>query len=48
MPAPATRSWVWPYLGIGVAWGCSFVFIKVSLEFLSPFGVAFGRCALGA
>ena len=48
MPETATRSWVWPYLGIGLAWGCSFVFIKVSLEFLTPFGVAFGRCALGA
>lgn len=48
MPAPATRSWIWPYLGIGVAWGCSFFFIKVSLDFLTPFGVAFGRCVLGA
>ena len=29
-------------------WGCSFIFIKLGLEFLTPFGVAFGRCALGA
>jgi drug/metabolite transporter (DMT)-like permease len=47
MPA-ATRPWLWPYAGIGLAWGCSFLFIKVSLDFLSPFGVAFGRCLLGA
>ena len=29
-------------------WGCSFIFIKLGLEFLTPFGVAFVRCALGA
>ena len=43
----ASRDWLWPYLGIGVAWGCSFLFIKESLGFLTPFGVAFLRCALG-
>jgi len=43
----ARRDWLWPYLGIGLAWGCSFLFIKESLEFLTPFGVAFLRCALG-
>jgi drug/metabolite transporter (DMT)-like permease len=48
MPAPVSHSWRWPYLGLGVAWGCSFLFIKVSLEFLTPFGVAFFRCLLGA
>ncbi|HVB70577.1 MAG TPA: DMT family transporter [Acidimicrobiales bacterium] len=48
MPEPTARTWIWPYLGIGVAWGCSFLFIKVSLDFLTPFGVAFGRCLLGA
>ncbi|MEN9687508.1 MAG: hypothetical protein RL381_520 [Actinomycetota bacterium] len=31
-----------------MVWGCSFIFIKLGLEFLTPFGVAFGRCALGA
>jgi len=33
---------------VGFIWGCSFIFIKAGLEFLTPFGVAFVRCALGA
>ena len=41
-------SWVGAYLALGIVWGCSFIFIKLGLEFLTPFGVAFGRCALGA
>jgi drug/metabolite transporter (DMT)-like permease len=36
------------YVATGIAWGCSFLFIKYSLGFLTPFGVAFMRCALGA
>ncbi|HEY5104717.1 MAG TPA: DMT family transporter [Acidimicrobiales bacterium] len=48
MPTTATRSWLLAYAGIGIAWGCSFLFIKYSLGFLTPFGVAFARCALGA
>ncbi len=31
-----------------MVWGCSFIFIKLGLEFLTPVGVAFGRTALGA
>jgi len=42
------KSWLSAYLALGVVWGCSFIFIKLGLEFLTPFGVAFGRCALGA
>jgi len=41
-------SWLGVYLALGIVWGCSFIFIKLGLEFLTPFGVAFGRCALGA
>jgi drug/metabolite transporter (DMT)-like permease len=36
------------YIALGIVWGCSFIFIKLGLEFLTPVGVAFGRCALGA
>ena len=44
----ANNSWLPIYLALGFVWGCSFIFIKLGLEFLTPFGVAFGRCALGA
>ncbi len=43
-----TGSWLLPYLVVGFIWGCSFIFIKGGLEFLTPFGVAFVRCTLGA
>jgi len=43
-----TGSWLPLYLIVGFIWGCSFIFIKGGLEFLTPFGVAFVRCALGA
>ena len=41
-------SWVGVYIALGIVWGCSFIFIKLGLEFLTPIGVGFGRCALGA
>jgi len=43
-----TGSWLPLYLVVGFIWGCSFIFIKAGLEFLTPFGVQFIRCALGA
>lgn len=42
------NSWLPLYLALGFIWGCSFIFIKGGLEFLTPVGVALGRCALGA
>jgi drug/metabolite transporter (DMT)-like permease len=39
---------VWFWLGLVLVWGWSFVFIKVSLEGLTPLQVAFGRVFLGA
>lgn len=42
------KSWLPAYLALGIVWGCSFIFIELGLEFLTPFGVAFIRCALGA
>ena len=42
------RTWLAPYIALGTVWGCSFIFIKLGLEFLTPVGVAFGRTFLGA
>ncbi len=42
------NNWLPAYIALGIVWGCSFIFIKLGLNFLTPFGVAFGRCALGA
>ena len=41
-------SWLPLYLALGLVWGCSFIFIKLGVEFLTPLGLAFVRSALGA
>jgi hypothetical protein len=43
-----SSNWIGLYIALGIVWGCSFIFIKLGLEFLTPFGVAFGRVSLGA
>ena len=53
MPLPSVThkqnsNWIGLFIALGVVWGCSFVFIKLGLEFLTPIGVAFGRVSLGA
>ena len=48
MSKSKSPSWLGLYIALGIVWGCSFIFIKLGLEFLTPIGVAFGRCALGA
>src|SRR5689334_16130722 len=40
--------WQLSFLATGAIWGCSFWFIKVSLDMLAPVQVAFGRTAIGA
>jgi drug/metabolite transporter (DMT)-like permease len=53
VPSPSVThnknsSWIGLYIALGFVWGCSFIFIKLGLEFLTPIGVAFGRVSLGA
>jgi drug/metabolite transporter (DMT)-like permease len=43
-----SSNWIGLYIALGVVWGCSFIFIKLGLEFLTPIGVAFGRVSMGA
>ena len=39
--------WLPGYIALGITWGSSFYFIKLSLESLSPFGIALLRGVLG-
>ena len=44
----STKSWLPYFVFLSMAWGSTFLFIEVCLEFLTPIGVAFARFSLGA
>lgn len=46
--AAKSRSWIFNYFGAGLIWGSSFFFIEFANASLSPIGLAFWRCVLGA
>jgi drug/metabolite transporter (DMT)-like permease len=48
MSTATKKPWVAMYLLAGLIWGASFLFIELSLSFLTPVGVAFWRTAFGA
>lgn len=48
MTSGKSKPWVAMYALAGLIWGGSFLFIELSLSFLTPIGVAFWRTAFGA
>jgi drug/metabolite transporter (DMT)-like permease len=48
MPTLRAAPWQLSFLVLGGIWGCSFLFIKLGLQSLTPVQVAFGRLAIGS
>lgn len=44
----SATNWLPGFIALGITWGSSFLFIKWGLVSLSPLGVAFFRCFIGA
>ncbi len=47
MPKTRSTQWLPGFIALGITWGASFLFIKWSLDSLTPLGVAFMRGAIG-
>ena len=41
------KAWLPSYLLLALIWGCSFYFMKIGLEALTPAGITFSRIILG-
>jgi len=48
MPTSQRSSWLGLYVLLGIVWGSSFLFTKLSLHTWPPFGVVFLRLAIGS
>jgi drug/metabolite transporter (DMT)-like permease len=48
MPTSQRSSWLGLYVLLGIVWGSSFLFTKLSLHSWPPFGVVFLRLAIGS
>src|SRR3954452_10338879 len=48
MQTLCSAPWQLSFVALGAIWGCSFLFIKLGLQSLTPVEVAFARLAIGA